>query len=237
MGSVYYLTLRQLSGKWRLVIMTVLASLPVIIATLMLRSPHAAPVKNFETAILGAMLAGSIVPLIVLATAAAAFGNELEDRTLANLTLSPTPRWQIVIPKMLAVLTVAGPFIALSAGLTSHIAFIADWRATLAVTVAAVLGVLMYGSMFLWLGLVNGQAIGVGLLYIVLWEGFFSGYISGVRALSIRYYTIALMRGMDVRRFADGLDLSATAAGVLAVVVTIGFLLLTVRKLKRMDVP
>ena len=32
MGSVYRLTLRQLSGKWRLSIMAVLASLPVIIA-------------------------------------------------------------------------------------------------------------------------------------------------------------------------------------------------------------
>ena len=33
------------------------------------------------------MLAGSIAPLVVLAIAAAAFANEVEDRTLANLTL------------------------------------------------------------------------------------------------------------------------------------------------------
>ena len=36
---------------------------------------------------LSAMLAGSIAPLVVLAIAAAAFANEIEDRTLANLTL------------------------------------------------------------------------------------------------------------------------------------------------------
>jgi hypothetical protein len=36
MGAVYLLTLRQLTGKWRLVIMTVLATLPVLIAVLML---------------------------------------------------------------------------------------------------------------------------------------------------------------------------------------------------------
>ena len=35
MSSVYRLTLRQLSGRWRLSIMTVLAALPVIIAALM----------------------------------------------------------------------------------------------------------------------------------------------------------------------------------------------------------
>src|SRR4051812_32239178 len=158
MGAVYQLTIRQLAGKWRLAIMLVLAAMPVIIAMMMLRSPHAATVGNFERSVLSAMLAGSIAPLVVLATAAAAFGNELEDRTLANLTLSPTPRWQIALPKVLAIVTISGPFIALSAGLTAHVAFLGDPRATIAVTVAAVMGVVMYASMFTWLGLVSTQA-------------------------------------------------------------------------------
>jgi hypothetical protein len=38
MGSVYLLTLRQLSGRWRLAIMTVLAAMPVLISALTLRS-------------------------------------------------------------------------------------------------------------------------------------------------------------------------------------------------------
>ena len=67
----------------------------------MLRSNNAPSCREFETAILSAMLAGSIAPLVVLAIAAAAFGNEIEDRTLANLTLSPIPRWQIAVPKLL----------------------------------------------------------------------------------------------------------------------------------------
>jgi hypothetical protein len=36
MGSVYRLTLRQLSGRWRLAIITVLSAMPVVIAILML---------------------------------------------------------------------------------------------------------------------------------------------------------------------------------------------------------
>src|SRR3954468_24857231 len=126
MTSVYRLTLRQLSGWWRLSIMTVLASLPVIIAALMVSDSSAPSVREFETAILSAMLAGSIAPLIVLAIAAAAFGNEVEDRTLANLTLSPIPRWKIAVPKFLGVITIAGPFIVLSAFLTSWVAFLGD---------------------------------------------------------------------------------------------------------------
>ncbi len=237
MSAVYRLTLRQLSGRWRLAIMTVLASLPVIIALLMLSADDAPSVEEFETAILGAMFAGSIVPLVVLAIAAAAFGNEIEDRTLANLTISPVPRWRITLPKLLAIMSIAGPFIALSALLTGHIAFLGEWPATLAIGVSAIAAVAMYGSMFVWLGLVSTQAIGVGLLYIVLWEGFFSGFISGVRLLSIRFYAIALMHGIDERRFAHLDHVPASVAIVVTLLVSGGFLYLATRKLRTMDVP
>lgn len=237
MGSVYRLTLRQLSGRWRLLIMTVLAAMPVVIAVLMLRSDDAPSVAEFETAILSAMLAGSIAPLVVLAIAAAAFANEIEDRTLANLTLSPIPRWQIAVPKLLATITIAGPFIAVSAFATSHVAFLGDATATVAVTVSALVGVALYASAFVWLGLVSTQAIGLGLLYIVLWEGFFSGFVSGVRLLSIRHYAIALMHGLDERRFAASDHLSLGVAIIMSLLVFAGFLVFSIRRLRRMDVP
>lgn len=238
MRSVYVLTLRQLSGRWRLTIMTVLAALPVIITVLALWDNDAGSVREFETAILGAMLAGSIVPLVVLAIAAAAFGNEVEDKTLANLTTSPIPRWRIALPKLLGTITVAGPFIALSALLTGHVALLGDATATIAITVAAVAAVAMYASLFVWLGLVSSQAIGIGLLYIVIWEGFFAGFVSGVRLLSIRYYAIAIMHAIDPRRFALADDtLPAIAAVIATAVVTGGFLLLSTRRLRTMDVP
>lgn len=237
MRSVYLLTLRQLSGRWRLTIMTVLAALPVIITVLALWDNDAGSVREFETAILGAMFAGSIVPLVVLAIAAAAFGNEVEDKTLANLTTSPIPRWRIALPKLLGTITVAGPFIALSALLTGHVALLGDATATIAITVAAVAAVAMYASLFVWLGLVSPQAIGIGLLYIVIWEGFFSGFVEGVRMLSIRHYAIALMHGLDERRFAWSDHPNIVVASILVAVVIGGFLLLSIRKLRRMDVP
>jgi ABC-2 type transport system permease protein len=237
MSAVYHLTLRQLSGRWRLLIMTVLAVMPVIIAVVMLRSSSAPSVREFETAILNAMLAGSIAPLVVLAIAAAAFGNEVEDRTLANLTLSPIPRWRIVLPKLLATMTIATPFIAVSAFATGHVAFLGDTTATIAITVSALVAVALYSSAFVWLGLVSTQAIGLGLLYIVLWEGFFSGFVSGVRLLSIRHYAIAVMHGLDERRFAGANHLSLTVAILMSVLVFGGFLFLSIRRLRRMDVP
>jgi ABC-2 type transport system permease protein len=237
MGSVFLLTLRQLSGRWRLSILTVLALLPVLIAILVVNSSDAPTVQEFENSVLSAMLAGSISPLVVLAIATAAFAVEVEDRTLANLTLSPIPRWQIVVPKLLAAICISAPFMSLSAFFTGYFAFSGDWVATFAVTAGAFVGVALYSSAFVWLGLKTTRAIGYGLLYIVLWEGFFSGYVAGVRFLSVRYYSIALMRGLDPRRFIEADDLSFGFAIVASVVVFVGFVLLSIRRLRNMDVP
>jgi ABC-type transport system involved in multi-copper enzyme maturation permease subunit len=237
MNAVYALTLRQLSGKWRIVIMTILAVMPLVLTVNLLRDNDAVSVLEYENILISSMLAGAFGPLIMLATAAAAFGNELDDRTLANLTISPVPRWKIALPKLLATITVSGPFIVLSALVTSHIAFGGDTRATIAVGAGALALVVMYASMFTWLGLVSTQAIGLGLLYIVLWEGFFSGFIAGVRLLSIRFYAIAVMRAIDPRRFAEGEVVGTNVGLLMAALVIGGFFVLTVRKLRTMDVP
>jgi ABC-2 type transport system permease protein len=217
--------------------MAVLASLPVVMALFTLRQPDAPTVAAFEAVVLSSILAGSILPLCVLAIGAAAFSNEVEDRTIANLTLTPIPRWHIALPKLLATITIAAPFMTTSAFLTSHIAFLGDTRATMAVVVSSLIAVALYSSAFVWLGLVSTQAIGVGLLYIVLWEGLFSGFVSGVRLLSIRHFSIGLMHGLDERRFAAGNHLGLTAVVTISAIVFTGFWYLSVRQLRRMDIP
>lgn len=237
MGSVYRLTLRQLSGRWRLLITIVLAALPVVMGLIATVFDDPLSNEEFEDIVLNGMLAGSILPLVVLAIASAAFANEVEDRTLANLTLSPIPRWQIVVPKLLGAMTVAVPFIVGSAFITSQLYFDGDMTAVIAVTVGAFVGVALYSSVFIWAGLMTTRAIGFGLLYVFLWEGIFSSFVSGVRFLSIRHYSIALMHGLDERRFAGSDNLSFGVAIGASVVVFVLFLLLSVRRLSRMDVP
>jgi ABC-2 type transport system permease protein len=237
MSTVYLLTLRQVSGRWRLIIMTVLAALPVLLTMVLMADGDTPSVREFETIVLSAMLAGSIAPLVVLAISAPAFANELEDRTLANLTLAPLPRWQIVVPKLLAALTIAAPFVVASAWITSYVAYLGDTRATLAVAVGALAGVALYSSAFVFMGLVTTQAIGIGLLYIVLWEGFFTGYVAGARLLSIRFMATGVMHAIDPRRFAWGTPPSAIVSATVALAVFGGFLWLAIRRLRRMDIP
>jgi hypothetical protein len=105
------------------------------------------------------------------------------------------------------------------------------------VTVSAIAGVAMYAAMFVWLGLISTQAIGIGVFYIVLWEGFFSGFVSGVRLLSIRHYAIGIMHGIDERRFREVTHLEPWVAVLMTTLVIAGFVALTIRRLRRMDVP
>ncbi len=237
MGAVYRLTLRQLTGRWRITVLTLLSAMPVAIAALMLSLSDAPSVREFEGGIVSAMFAGAIIPLVVLALAGVAFANEVEDRTLANLVLSPIPRWRIAIPKLLASLTVAGPFVAVSAALTAHIAYVGDTTSTIALTVGMLVAVALYASVFTWLGLVTTQAIGIGLLYVVIWEGLFSGFVAGVRLMSLRHYALAVVHGLDPRRFPSLALPDFTIVLALCAAVIGGFAWLTVRRLRRMDVP
>lgn len=237
MLAVYQITLRQLTGRWRLLIMAVLATMPVAITTLMLQSSQAPSVEDFELVVLNTMLSGSITPLVVLAIAGGAFANEIEDRTLANITLSPLPRWKIVWAKLLGVLTVAGPFIVTSAFLTGYVGFTSDPTAAIAIAASAVAALALYGAFFTWLGLKTTYAIGVGLLYIMLWEGFITGFVSGARVLSIRHYAVAWMYHLDPRRFAQDVHPGLPALIIVSAIAFAGFVWLAVRRLRSMDIP
>ena len=77
MSAVYRLTIRQLTGRWRLAVLSVLAAMPITITIIMLRLDKAPGVYEFETEILSAMFAGAIIPLMLLAIAGVAFSNEV----------------------------------------------------------------------------------------------------------------------------------------------------------------
>ena len=71
-----------------------------------------------------------------------------------------------------------------------------------------------------------------------VWEATLAAYLDGIRFLSIRRYTLAVIHGLDAARLATIENpLSARAALVAAAVVVVGFTALAIRKLLRLDVP
>ena len=204
---------------------------------------------GFTNGLLDGMLISGIMPIITMLLATAAFGNELEDRTLGYLVLKPISRWRIVIPKLSASIMVCAPVVVasgigatlLGAGGFGATLLVLDGaaQATLAVGVALLVGVVTYAAMFTWLGLISGRALAFGLVYVFLWEGLLSSFLEGIRYLSVRGYTLAILHGLDDKTFGELDDrVIGFPAGIAgAVVMTVVFVLLTVRRLRRMDVP
>ena len=195
--------------------------------------------REFTNILLDGMLVAGILPIVTMALATSAFGNELEDKTLSFLTLMPVARWRIVLPKVLASLVICGPILLASAVAATLIGFDGEARPAIAVAVALGAGVLAYAAIFTWAGLVTTRALPFALVYVLLWEGVISSFIRGVDYLSVRGYTLAIMHGMDKPNFPAledrVIEFPVAVAG--AAVVTVLFWLLSVRRLRRMDVP
>lgn len=239
MTELLSMSVRQLMGKWRLIIVAGLAGLPVLSTVLSVIFGDASGARladEIDDAVLQGMFASAIVPLVTLAFAGAAFGNEIEDSTLANLYLTPVARWRIVAPKFLATLVVALVVVAVSALASFSVGYEGDATAIAAAVIGLCAGVVAYSSAFLWLGLVAQRAIAVGLVYVLLWEGLFSGFVNGIKYFSIRQYMLGIVQGIDSDRLGSNL-LSFEAAIIGTVVVTALFLFLSVRRLRRMDIP
>ena len=241
MGAVFRLSLRQLGGRWRLALVTFLAALPVALATLafFLESEGESAGSEFVNGFLDVLIVGGILPIVTLALSTAAFGNEVEDRTLGYLVLKPLARWRIALPKLLASMVIGGPLLISSGIVVALLGFDADPQTAAAVGTALFVGLVAYATIFTWIGLVSRFAIAIGLLYVFLWEALVSSIIPGVNYLSVRGYTLAIMHGMDESRLEElsSRVIEVPAAVIGAASVTLFFFWLTVRRLRRMDVP
>ena len=242
MATVFLLTLRQLAGIRRMAIVVLLAAVPIGLAVLLnaFLADEEDFTAEFVDGIVHGMLIGIVLPIVVMTLATASFGNELEDRTLNMLVLKPISRIAIVLPKFLGPIILAAPVLAVA---TTAVVLIAlgdgGVRAVGAASAAVLAGVVTYAAIFTWAGLLSTHALAFALVYVFLWEALLTSILPGVRYLSVRSYTVGIMHGLDETTFAaleqNALTLTTALAG--AGVVSAAFFVLTVRRLRRMDVP
>jgi ABC-2 type transport system permease protein len=241
--TIYLLSIRQLLGKWRLLILLGLSALPLIPAVIAATTSDTPTPSELDDLLFDGMLAAAVLPVVVLAVATAAFGNEIEDKTLGNLTLTPVSRWRIVAAKLAAAITVGAPFLVASSVASVLVGFTGAnvdgaGKAAVAAAISFAIGVAVYSAAFLWAGLVTSHPLGFGLLYVFVWEGLFASFVDGIKYLSVRQYTLSIVTAIDGARFtgADQNVIEPVAGIVGAAVVFCAFVLLAVRRIRTMDV-
>ena len=240
MKTILLLSVRQLNSRWRLLVIMLLAALPVALTALLnaLAGGDSDFGEGFINIVLDGMIIGAILPIVMMVLATVAFGHEVEDCTLSYLVLKPLPRSRIVLSKLLASIVVGGPLVIASGVIATLLGPQGSGQAALAVGLALFAGVVTYAAIFTWAGLISSRALGFALVYVFLWEGLLSTVLGGVRYLSIRGYSLALLHGIDEGSYSMLSDrvIEFPAALVGAAAVTIVFFLLTVHRLRWMDV-
>ncbi len=239
MAAILTLTVRQLAGSRRAWLVLGLCSLPPLAGALFHVGETTTAAARFADDITATLVASAILPLVILLVATAAFGNEVGDRTLVYLVLKPLARWRIVAPKLLAALLVGGLPVAASGFMAVALIEEGDLGGASATGLGLLLGAAAYAAVFTWAGLATRHALVFGLVYVFIWEAVLARYLDGIRWLSIRRYTLALVAGLDDdrlrSRFDGTLGTGTALAGAAIVIVT--FTALTIRKLIRIDVP
>jgi ABC-2 type transport system permease protein len=236
--TILTLTARQLAGSRRLWLVLALVALPMLAAVLFRVADSTTPSGEFADGVTATLVAAGILPLVMLLFGTSAFGNELGDRTLAYLALKPVPRWRITVPKFAATVLVGGVPVAASGAVAVAIIQGGDGSGAAATGVGLLVGAGAYGAVFTWAGLTTRHALIFGLVYVFIWEAVLAAYLDGIRFLSVRQFTLALIGGLEDERL-DTLDLElgARAGAIGAAVVIVAFSLATVWRLRRIDVP
>jgi ABC-2 type transport system permease protein len=192
---VTMLTLRQLLGRSRTMLMGVAAALPVILALVYrLGSQDADPQEWVARVILEGLIVTTLLPLVALVFGTAALGAEIDDGTAIYLLSKPVPRSRIIAGKLLAAwIATAGLVVvsALGAGAIGLAGGPGDGL-LLGFALALALGSLVYCAFFVLLSVATSRALIAGLVYVFIWEGLVNGLFAGTRLLSVRHYTLAV---------------------------------------------
>jgi len=230
------LTVRQFTGGRTVRLVLALSLIPVLFAAIYVARPWEVTPNEFAVDLFRELIVPTLLPIVVLLPATAAFGNELEDGTLPYLLMKPVSRLRLVLGKYAAVLLVSIPALLVGLAATMLIAAQAPRAGDLGRILAAMAGAsaaaaALLGAVFLLVSLVIPRALLAGMIYIFAWESLLGRFLPGVRAISSREQALLVFDGI----LSDDFPAASNAALTMLVIVVV-CLLLAVWRLRSMQV-
>lgn len=219
------LTIRQFLKSRSLIVITLICLIPLAIAIIphlvdQMPSTHSLR-RDLANIIFLNMYATLLMPISVLVLASAAFGDEIDDKTLYILALKPMSRFRIVFEKFLAVILVAIPVVL---GSIAIVWAVYSWGnydrlqdMLWPMMAGSLVGIVGFGSIFLTVSLVVRRTLLLGMFYVTIWEGALSSFLPGIRSFSISHYG----RSMFSNLLDDPAIAIDSASGTNRIVITI----------------
>jgi ABC-2 type transport system permease protein len=233
---VINLTRRALLGKRRALLLMLLPGLLLGIAALV-GAGNSADAESASGFIQGFGL-GTLLPLICLLIGTGVIGPEIEDQSLIYLLAKPVKRSTIVLSKLAVAYGAALVFAVIPTVAATWLAGGREADVVLALAVTAALASLTYVTVFFLLATLTRNAVVVGLLYAVLWETVLGGYAPGVRALSVRQWSLApaeQIAGAQAQAWGIASEVSLTTGVIAIAITTVAAIALASRRLSRLQ--
>jgi ABC-2 type transport system permease protein len=233
---VTMLTVRQFAGGRTARLALVLSLIPALFAAIYVARPWEITPHEFLVDLFRELVAPTLLPIVVLLPATAAFGNELEDGTLPYLLMKPVSRLRLAVGKYVAVLLVTVPALVAGLAVTTLIAAQGPdardlGRVLIAMAGASAAGAALLGALFLLVSLIIPRALLAGMIYIFAWESLLGRFLPGVRAISSREHALRVFDGVLGNDFP-----TASNAALTMLVVAVVCLLLAVWRLRTIQV-
>src|SRR5215212_6983349 len=230
------LTVRQFTGGRTVRLVLALSLIPALFAAIYVARPWEATPNEFAVDLFRELIVPTLLPIVVLLPATAAFGNELEDGTLPYLLMKPVSRLRLVFGKYAAVLLVTVPALLVGLAVTMLIAAQGPGggdlgRILVAMAGAAAAAAALLGAVFLLVSLIVPRALLAGMIYIFAWESLLGRFLPGVRAISSREYALHVFDGILTDDFP-----AAAKAALTMLVVAVVCLLLAVWRLRSVQI-
>lgn len=243
--TITALTIRQFLKSRSLAVVAVICLIPLAVAIiphLISNDPSLRSLRQMmSTNIFLGLYTTLLLPISVMVLSSAAFGDEIDDKTLYLITLKPISRFRIVAEKFIAVVAVALPILwasvilvwtVLAWGRFEHLNDLI-WPMIASIFV----GVIGFGSIFLTVSLFIRRTLLFGMFYVTIWEGALSGFLPGIRNFSISHYSRSMFADL-VESDRDLVDNAASSTRVMITVVIIMLISLAIGtwRLRRMAI-
>lgn len=228
--AVVRLTWARTMTPMLMVGMAILVLLPLVFSAVFAsRGPLSGDPVAFLVERYDQLVLALAVPIISLLLGTSAFSAEANDGTLMYLVTTTTPRWWIVIVRMLFTASLSALLTGFAVWGSGRIATgMSDPESvTKAFALAAALGSATYAAGFTAVALLTKRALVGGLAYVLFWEGILSSTFPALHFLSVRqwmlavaaYFTDASSKQLDAGPSVNAAMIGSTTVAVLAVLI------------------
>jgi ABC-2 type transport system permease protein len=225
--TIARLTMATLFGHRRGLLLFILPG--VLLALCVLLALTLDNSADFSVALLQLFGLAVIVPLVSLIAATGALSSEIDDGSIVYLLSKPIKRSTIILTKAMVAIAVIFVLGALPMFVAGLVLDVHDPQTAVAFGIGSLVAGIAYTGIFIALSVMSGNAVTIGLIYALLWEGVMGQYVDGAKTLSVQQWSLAVINKLTDHPDVDSAVKLPIATILLLAVIIIGLTLAIAR--------